>query len=311
MTTKIRRDPFGPDSMARFKSNANHLRELALVEHRADGEHNAREVPRVVRRISGTTVSPSSSDITSVANGTTGTYTLTLAGSRFDAGFMTAQINPCGSDVANKPYLTGYRVISNTSLEVYLKQLTSTLGDEGAPNTWAATNVDFDIAIHSLPLSVGSWPNALPAASLRGDPKKPTRWNALVRNAADMLKQLDVDHSTSGSHQTRQVARSSGMWRYDGSTVDLVAGVGPALSISRSSTGIYAVTSSQTLTSEVHSFVSPDYARINSGDPSKLYRMHVRQTSTTAFTVYAYAWNRTNFTWSRADGDFWLVMHSG
>lgn len=312
MASKVRRDPMGPATMGLLKNNAEWVRRFSLFEHiQSSGEHNTREIPRVVRRISGTTVSPASSDITAVTNGTTGTYVLTLAASRFNADWMTCQINPCGAGVASKPYLAGYKVVSATSVEVYLKQLSSTLGDEAAGNTWAAANVDFDIAIHSEPLAAGSYPTALPSNSLTGDTLKPTRWIALVKNSADAYKMLTAEHAADGTHNTRQVASRSGMWRYDGAAVALEAGEADSITVTRSSAGVYAVASSKALYAETHCFVSPDYARLNSGDSDDIFRMHALQTSTTAWTVYMYRFNTTTNVWTAADGDFWLAMHGG
>ena len=313
MADKVRKDPMGPATMGLLKSNAGQVQRLSLVEHiRSSGEHNAREVARVVRRISGTTVSPASSDITAGTNGTTGTYVLTLAASRFEADWLSVQINPCGSDVANKPYLAGYKVISDTSIEVYLKQLTSALGFEPAGNVWAAANLDFDIAIHSDPLAAGTYATGLPANSIIGDPLKPTRWNALVQNSADAYAVLDAEHDpATGEHTTRQVASRSGMWRYDGSDVNLVAGVASGITVVRASIGVYEISSSSALSAETHCFVSPDFDRDNGGDPTALYRMHVDQVDTDDWILYVYSYNRTLNTWNRDDGDFWLAMHSG
>jgi hypothetical protein len=312
MAGKVRNDPMGPASMGLLKSNAELVRRLSLAEHiQSSGEHNAREIPRVVRRISGTTVSPSSTDITAVTNGTTGKYVLTLAGSRFDADWMAVQINPCGTDVANKPYMSGYRVVSATSLEVYFKKLTSTLGDVGDPNTWADVNVDFDIAIHSSRLAAGSFPTDLPANSVTGDPLKPTRWSALVQNAGDVYAVLDAEHDVStGEHTTRQVASRSGLWRWDGVAVNLEAGIADAISVSRTSAGVYEVTSSSALSTQTHCFVSPDFSRY-AGSSTDILRMHVNQVNTTKWELYVYSYNTSDFTWSRADGDFWLAMHNG
>lgn len=311
MASKVRKDPMGPATMGLLKNNADIARRLAIYEHISTGEHNAREVARVARRISGATVSPASTDITAVTNATAGTYVLTLAAGRFNATWMTCQINPCGADVANKPYLTGFQVISSTSIEVYLKQLTSALGFDPDGNSWSTgTNVDFDIAIHSETLAPVGYTTALPANSLIGDPLKPTKWNALVQNSADVQIIQTAEHS-SGIHNTRQVASRSGLWRYNGATVALVAGVADSITVTRSLMGIYAVASSKVLNAETHCFVSPDYARLNSGDPADLFRMHCRQTSTTAWTVYVYKFNRSLLTWSLADGDFWLAMHGG
>lgn len=314
MPSKVRNDPLGPSSLGLLKNNADLLRRFALFEHiQSSGEHNAREIPRVVRRISGTTVSPSSTDITSVTNPSAGRYVINLAANRFDADFIACQINPCGADVANKPYLVGYQVISSTQIEVYLKQLTADLGFDPAGNVWSAgTDLDFDIAIHSNPLAAGSWPTALPADTISGDTFKPTRWNALVKNAADLYKVLDAEHDPStGAHTTRQIASRSGLWRYDGTNVTLIAGSASGITVSRSSTGIYAISSSSALTAQTHCFVSPEYRRNYGGDASTMYRMHVLQNSTTSWTLYSYSFNRTNETWNRADGDFWLAMHSG
>lgn len=307
---KVRKDPMGPSTMGVLKTNADFVRRLSLSEHTSDGEHNTREVPRVVRRISGTTVSPSSSDITAVTNPTTGTYVLTLAAGRFDSAFITCQINACGAGVASKPYLSAYKVVSSTSIEVYFLQMAAVLGDTGG-NTWNVANVDFDIAIHSEPVTVGSYSTALPANSLRGDPLKPTRWNALVQNAADVHAVLTVEHLEGGEHNTRQVASYAGLWRYDGAGVSLESGVASDLSISRSSAGVFNITCSKTLTTQAHCFVAPETMRLNGGDGTELYRMHVVQSSTTAFVLYSYKYNRTLSTWDRYDGDFWLAVHSG
>lgn len=314
MTTKVRKDPLGPATLSLLKNNAQWVRTMALGEHMLTGEHNAREVPRVVRRISGTSVSPSSTDITAVANGTTGTYTLTLASGRFSTDFMSVQINPCGADVANKPYLAGYQVISATSIEVYLKQMSAALGDGGS-NAWTAANVDFDIAIHSVQLDPGAFATDLPAASVIGDPFVPAKWDALVQNSADVQQVLAVEHGdNSGDHETRQVATYSGLWRYNGSSFSCVAGsanFGADFTITRSSTGIYQIDCSKTLTTQTHAFVCPDWARLNSGDSEALYRMHVLQDSTTQWHLYSYRYKRTNDTWDRFDGDFWLALHPG
>lgn len=305
----------GPSTMGALKNNAEFIRRVYPLEHIiSTGEHNTPEVARVVRRISGTTVSPSSSDITAVTNPSAGKYVLTLATSRFDANFIICQINPCGAGVASKPYLAGYKVVSATSIEVYIKQLSSALGYEPAGNTWSAgTSVDFDIAIHSSILSGGSsWPTALPSNSVVGDPLKPSRWDALVGNAADIHKSFDVEHDpATGAHTTRQISSYSGLWRYDGLSMSLVAGEASDISVSRSSAGIYAVTSAKTLTTQTHCFVGPDYARSNGGSSSEMYRMHVLQNSTTSWTVYTYAFDWTTSVWNRVDGDFWLAMHSG
>lgn len=313
MADKVRKDPLGPASLGLLKSNAGLVQRLSLFEHiRSSGEHNTREVPRVVRRISGTSVSPSSSDITAVANGTTGKYVLTLAAARFDADWMSVQINACGSDVANKPYMSGFRVVSSTSLEVYFQKLTSTLGDVGNPNTWADANVDFDIAIHSNQLAAGAYTNALPANSVIGDPLLPVRWISLVQNAADAYAVLDAEHdAATGEHTTRQVASRSGMWRYDGAAMNLVAGVASGVSVARVGTGSYEITTASPLAAQTHCFVSPDFDRDNGGNQDNVYRMHVLQVATDKWHLYAYTYNTIDFTWVRADGDFWLAMHNG
>jgi hypothetical protein len=311
MPAKVRKDPMGPATMGLLKNNADFVQRLSLVEHRDTGEHNAREIARAVRRISGTTVSPSSSDITAVTNGTTGTYVLTLAAGRFDAAWMTCQINPCGAGVASKPYLTGYKVISSTSLEVYIKQLTPALGYDPAGNVFAASNCDFDIAIHSEPLMIGAYATDLPANSLTGDPLKPSRWNALVQAAGEAYAVLTPEHTAAGVHNTRQISCVSGLFRYGGSVISLTDGEATGISITRTSIGQYAIASSSALTTQTHCFVSPDHMRTNSGNGSELYRMHVLQSSTTAWVMYIYRFNRSLSTWDRADGDFWLAMHKG
>lgn len=302
LLSKAQNDPLGPNYLKALTANLGWLRWIAGNQHiQATGEHNTTIVPRVCRRISGTTVSPASSDITAVTNPATGKYVLTLAGGRFTTD-LRVQINAAGD--ATKPHTVTWRAVSATSLEVYIHKLTSTLGVAG--NTWAAANSDFDIAIHSEPLALGTW-NALPVGWSRGDffDHRTTGWNTLVQESAELQKHLIAEHTAAGEHNVRQVAKYDGRITWDGA----IYRQGGFSSIARTSAGIITV-DYPSLTTPINSFICVDYARTaGTGTAGDWLIANVVQTSGTRVTVYIYQWDTTNLWWQVADSDFFLAVH--
>lgn len=311
IATKVRKDPLGLFTLGALADNDAYLRELLLAEHIAStGEHNAWEVPRVVRQISGTSVSPSSSDITGVTNPSTGKYVLTLASSRFTTD-CRLQVNVQAQDAyASKPVLAGATVASATSIEVYLQGLTSALG---AGNAWTAVNLPFDIAIHSEPLAPGGFSTgyALPdvGSSLGDAITSAGLINPLVTSSALLNAAFIAEHSTT-AHNVRQVAKRAGMVRFDGS--DYVAdGATDFTTYTRVSAGVIQVNFADAGTTPVSAFACPDWQRTPAAAGSNLEQNVINciGTSDTQVTVKIYQWASGALTWSAADGDFFLAVY--
>lgn len=304
--TKAWKDPLGPTTLRQHADNLDWLRWLAAKEHIvSSGEHNAWEVPRVTRRISGTTVSPASSDITAVTNPSAGRYVLTLAGGRFTSD-VRARVNVLGD--GTKPYLATVAVLSATSVEVYTKKLSTALGVAG--NVWALANVDFDISLHSAPLAQTAW-NSLPVLWSRGDyfDDRATGWNTLVQECAEIQRVLAAAHTAAtGVHNVREVAKKSGKVAYDSGVPTYRIVGGDLSSATRTSAGIAAVTHTS-YTTPINAFVGPDYSRYSSGSSSAEFIMNAVQTSATVTTVYMFQWDTVNLWWTAADADFFMLIH--
>ena len=332
MQAAAHRDPFGPSRFNRWLQNLAWLRGGFEKQHLAStGEHNAMEVPRVCRRITWTSgtltyaLADSSTDITAVARVAAGHIRLTLAANRFTTD-MRVQINVAGSGVESKPWLHRVQVTSATQLEVYLYQLSSALA---AGNTWAAADTDFDIAIHSEPLTATNWATA-PVGTGTRFPVSITRretlaapgynssaqpFNEFLYHMANARAQFLVEHGTDGVHNTRQVARHfcQGRFRTAGS-YDIIDELGTStFTLAEAAAGQVTVTLSSALTTAVGAFVAPDWTRQDStvGSSGDVTVIHAKTDSTTQITLWMYRYDRTADTWARDRADFWLVIHSG
>lgn len=300
-------DILGPNYLSMLRNNLYHLRSMAEPEHLpSTGEHNAWEVPRVEAQIGTSSASPSTSDITAVTNPATGTYALTLASGRFTTS-MRITVAPSREDA--KPYLASYRVVSATSVEIYNKKLTSTLGSAG--NTWAAVNDPVNVTIHSDPLALTAWGAQAPNPFVRGSGligggSGLDSWSRYVRTMGDLNKILLVGHTAAGEHNVRNVAKVCGRLTWNGSAYSYSESLGVS-SINRVSAGIVEVNHG-TLSSQ-HAFCAPDYQRTNSGSPNVPFIVLGKASGTTKTIMYLYAWDQTNGWWQVADGDFFFTIY--
>jgi len=303
------KDPFGPQRYNSLVSNLRYVRANFDAEHiRVTGEHNVWEVPRVCRSINGTVVSPSSSDITAVANPAAGEYDLTLAAGRFTASRIRVQVGAPGADL--KPWAVNAEIVSATSIKLRFQKLTSALG---AGNAWAATNAaPFSVAIHSEPLARGTWAamgglrNA--GVALSGDTSATqAEWSHFPRESAAAYKALTAAHTSAGVHNVREVARYYGLCSYDPVTPKYTVSGSAALgAVSRTSAGIVVVNYTA-LTTPVSAFASPMFAA-SGGTTGDTYLI-ASTPGVSSTTFYLYKYNFAAKTWAAADGDFFFVIH--
>lgn len=315
LPTKVRKNSLGPNYLSGLLVNLNYARSLMGVEHMASGEHNVRRVPRAVVSIiwsgSAYSISPTSADVTAVASPATGTITLTLATERFSTD-IRPQINFKGTGVGSKPWISGYKVVSATSIQIFLQQLTSALG---SGNAWAAADGSFDIALHSDPLNPGLWATT-PINHYRGDPltETVTDWNALIQGQGDMQLAIGAGHSkTTGVHAVREVAKAYAHVQWNNTAYVFSGAAGShstnVTGLSRTSAGICVVTYSA-MTTPTQCFPCVDYGRLIGADPV-LFIAQAEQTSATTSTVYIYKYDTASKTWALGDADFFLPVHGG
>ena len=316
-----RGDPFGPQRYGNLKENLIRAQSIFGVEHiigypgTMGGEHNAWEVPRVCRQISGTTVGPSSSDITGVTNPSAGEYDLTLAASRFSTNIAVQVQGASGSD--GKPYCANVEVVSATSVKVRWQKLTSALG---VAQTWAATNcVPFSVAIHSDPLAPGYPQIQSDYTSRRGLTLSPDfatvgagecEWN-FPQDTDYLYRAFTGAHTSAGAHNVREVAKYSGHAYYDPTPkylLDLTSASGWG-SITRASAGVVTINYPATLTSPVSVFATPLYAQVAGGGTASDIFLIETNPSTTSCIFYLYKYDTVNKWWTAADGDFFFAVY--
>lgn len=305
LETKTWKDPLGPSYLGYLRNNISFLQYVAGAEHIiSTGEHNAREIPRVVRTISGTTVYPSSSDITTVTNPSAGKYVLTLASGRFTAADIRVQLSP----IDTAPAVGTFKVNSATEIEVHLFRMTATFG-EGDGNSWALTNMPFCIAIHSTPLDGGAW-NVLPGPFVRGqngggltgfETSPIPAWTRYVEEMDAVQKVLVVAHGTSGSHNVQQVAHTSALVTWDGSAY---ATTEPGiLSVTRVSAGYIELELNEALTYQ-QPFIS-DLGTSSFSAPI------AAQSAVDEVSVFLFRYAEGTDNWELYDGSFFVAIHGG
>lgn len=318
---KMANDPLGPGTLNAMRGNIAHNRMVAMKEHLiSTGEHNAWEVSRRTFRVTGTTVTPAgaTSDITAVTNPSAGRWVLTLAAGRFTTD-IRVEINPQPESV--KPLIASFKIISATSIEVYIHKLSSALGAVG--NTWALVNTSFDIAIHSAPLAQTAWSSGLPVLWGRnaaangyglaggGSNSAPFGWSSMVLGMATLQQLLTAAHTSAGVHNVREVAKAAGRvyWDSAGSKYTSVQSPFSGYTYTRSSAGIILI-DHPAWTAPINSFVYPDYSRYSAGSDSPIV-INAVDTSTTRTTITIYQWITPLGWWQAADADFFLTQHQG
>lgn len=301
LPTKAWKDPLGPNYLGYLRSNINHLQHIAGAEHIiTTGEHNAIEIPRVVRTIASTSVLPSSTDITSVSNPSTGKYVLTLASGRFDADDIRVQFSP----FYIYPAKCNYKVNSDTEIEVYTFAMTAGFS-EGAGNVWALTDMPFCVAIHSAQLDAGAWSDlsdrftrGFNGGGFIGNASWPTpSWTGLVQAQADVQRVLLGGHTAAGNHNTREVAIISGLFTWNGSSYDTESST--VDSWTRNDVGDISIYWADASTYH-HSFIS------DLGNKLMSCPLAV-QASTTSTRCFLYRYNGGE--WEIYDGPFFVVSH--
>lgn len=334
LSPTARRNPLEPGRLNTLRQNLGWLRGGFEQQHRAsNGEHNAMEVARVVRRITFTgpttyALANTSTDITAVTRVAAGHIRLTLASGRFTTD-MRCQVNVSGTGIESKPWLWRVEVTSATQLEVYLRQLSSALSTVNG-NTWAAADATFDIAIHTTPLAPTNWATAIIGPGTRF-PEGWTRgqtvgapgyfsgtaqdWNETLWHTANWQTQWLAEHAADGNHNTRQVARHFTQGRFKSTGIyDKIQQLSPStITLAEVSLGRVSVTFGTALVAGISCFVSPDWTRQAPAETpaGTIVVTHAEVTSTTVTTLWSYKYDKANNGWERARADFWAVWHGG
>lgn len=302
---KVRNSPLGPAALNTVRDNLRWLADLFDAEHAPDGSHNSLEVARTFGKM---TVSGASyvannfgTHFTSVATPAAGTATLTLPSGKFFVPGMAPIVTPQDYEL-DIPVIATVELVSATSLKVHLKRLTSALG---AGNAWFPTTVGFDIGIHTLQWASGGLSLDAMARWVQREylTQDADMWNAFVANAARLRAKSLVQHTSTGNHLAVEIAKEYGSVTYDGGVTYAKATGDTIASVSRSSTGIVDVTTTNTYasTTALMCQVEPQW--------NSLVVATARSTSATTIRVEFFEYNPTADTWARADASFFIAVY--
>lgn len=306
LTPRVRKDPLGPIALNALRGNSYvYLPRLAGAEHDTDGTHNAWEIPRTVGGVNyGGSYSAGAtfnSRLSSLASGSTGVVTLTLAANQFTMPRMLAQVSP-RADGDVRPCIATAEMVSSTSVVVRLKKLSVALG---VGNTWAAYDGTFSVALHgegiltSAPLAATKqWYQQQVLTD--GD----TDWNAIVQNLGTLRKRALVEHGTNGAHVANVVARDVGWCDLSGTTYTLAQGT--PLGVSRVSAGVVDVTMKFTYGSTATMLAFPS---VQATSNTQLWVINPIPQSTTVCRFHIFLFDAGAETWDHADAPFAFAVY--
>lgn len=298
--------PLGPVTWNQAWDNARDVLALQRAQHDPAGDHNALEIPRGIIGLNWN----GSSYVTHGLAGKASSPGVTPLGTgelRLEWGGGASFSTPAAYSVAvrsalaeSDPCLAEAYAVQQDQVEIRLARRT------GSPNTWAAADMSFCLAIFCRPFTpVGSFP-AVPTTNIgREYPLGAESWNTMVQPNHDLRTMLDARHSLAdGTHDDSAVARCAFRVQWSGayySGTHLNGGAAPA--IVRNGAGDVTVSFDGSAAAK-HVWVTPDYARAAGGLVTDIHRGAAPQTRDANGSIRVFLWKWSGSAWALADTDF-------
>lgn len=316
--TKVRKDPLGPVTLNQAHANIEAIDALVLREHFDDGQHNALEVPWVLGHVAGGGTTgylfdtafgggsisrPSTGALdVSVASGVIG-LTTGVDGSDVPAASVLANVGD--SAVASKPHVIEVELVSQTTVEVRTRYLTSTLGSPG--NAWASVDVGVDLAVHAQKQPVDASLLASYTLKQRRDflTEAATDWNALAQNQGTVRKALSLEHDSAGVHNVNRIARASGWFRPTSGPAFAEVVSHRVKAVTRISTGVVEVEVDKPFASTSHAAC---FCQVQPSSVDELVLINGYYTAAAKFRFYIYVYSIAENKWARDDRSFTAAM---
>lgn len=313
---RIRKDPLGPITVNQLQDNIAAVDALARVEHFADGQHNALEVPWVLGHIddgatpTGYLFDPAYGGNT-LARPATGAYTVSVVSGVVQSDVnsnlrYSAMANVADSAIESKPHTISVEAVSDTSFKFRVRELSSALG---SGNSWADVNRDIDVGLHA-DQQPADLTTLFPHTLLRRNQyltQQATNWNALVQNQGLAYAAATLEHTSAGAHNVNRIAKAVAWVKWDGAnySLDLEDGV---FSVTKSSTGVvelimdgnFPSTNTMACFPEIQPATTEQLCIING-------RGFATGLGTSAFRFYLYGYSGGN--WGRVDQSFFAAMY--
>lgn len=305
--TYTRGNSLKPSRLRQMSDNADFLRAAFSSQHNpANGRHNVLEIPRVVKKIVGTTVSPAGGPIVSVTNPSAGVMVIAL-----DSSFTTGMRVMVGlRDHNSKPHLASVSVDSDTQITITAWSLTSALG---AGNAWGAFDMTkgLAVAIFDAPVSPGGFASDAPPGFSAGAYLDEELWNSLCDNVEELNSSMAVQHdSATGAHKFNEVAAAfadvffaspSTYSENDGENIDY---------ITRASAGVVEV-GLDTYAQSSFAMFATTHSRSPGASVDAISVAHAWPGGAGGgfANVTVYSYSPSTDTWSAADSGFMLTVH--
>lgn len=307
MSQVVRRDPLGPQRLNALDANTRLFDNLQRVEHLANGEHNALEVPWVLGHVDGTTGYLFDTDYGggTLANPATGAFTVSVASGVLTLPAASVMANVSDSAIETKPHLITWEGVSGTSIKVRIRELSSTLGVAG--NTWAEQNRDFDIGIHAPPKAVEASLLNATTTKVKRDflTESAADWNARAKNTALAYNAARLEHKAGGGHDVNRIAKA--VWWGKPTT-------GPSFSTTLSE-GIKALSYVSLGVVELETDATfalqnkmACFCEAQPGTADEIVVVNGRGFATNKFRFYIYRYSTTLTGWERVDRPFFAAM---
>lgn len=313
-----RNSPLGPALLNQLQENVSAIDEAQRMEHFADGQHNALEIPWVLGHMDDGATPTGYLFDTAYGGGTlarpaTGRYTVSVVSgviSTSDAGDLQACVmaNVADSAIESKPHTITAEYVSATSMQFRVRELSSALG---AGNSWADVNRDIDVGVHALAQDIEASTLATATFKQRRNflTEAATDWNTLVQNQGKTRAAQLLEHTSAGLHSVNRIAKGVvwGRWTGAAFAIDAQQGVKTASS-SRISQGVYEIVMDDNFSALTTMACFPE---VQPSTTSELCIINGRGFATGAgtstFRFYIYAYSGGN--WSRADRTFFASMY--
>lgn len=317
LNTMGRDDVLGPSLLNQAHVNVAAIDDVQRIEHFADGQHNAVEIPWVLGHMDDAATPTGYLFDTAYGGGTlarpaTGRYTVSVVSGVISSNLSSVlqasvMANVADAAIEAKPHTITAEYVSATSMQFRVRELSSALG---AGNSWADVNRDIDVGVHALPQPADA---SLLASYLLKQRREflteaATDWNSLVSNQGVARKAALLEHTSAGTHLVNRIAKGAVWARWNGASQVIDASQGVA-SISRLSQGVVEVTMSDNYPAATTMACFPE---VQPSTTSELVIINGRgftaggAPGTSTFRFYIYAYSGGN--WARADRTFFASM---
>jgi hypothetical protein len=321
-----RNDPFGPKSHNNLLQRQDYLRDSLAIEHDAvTGEHNTPHVARSLGAVlwngAAYVLDGTNGDVSLAAgnNPAVGSVILTLASDRYRAYDGVLEIQTAAEAGGSRPSIATAKFVDDTHVNVYLKQ-----SDAFAQQNFAATDMNFFIGIRSPAIPNTADSTAFPYRRSRGDGliSDSTNWNPMIQRMGNNRSATLVGHTSSGLHDTREIAKAWGYLRYDSSSggYSVAAHQGLGGGVARLAAGVvrvYVTNASPAIAAPVQAFARPVVTMPTPTGHAGLRTTVVPSASCTATYVDVYIYESyidviagiTIYAWQPADCDVFVRVH--